>query len=297
MIYTITFNPAIDYVVHINKLKKGSIMRSQYENCYFGGKGINVSLILKELGVSSVATGFTAGFTGEAIEKGIASDLVKTDFVRLKDGLTRINVKIRSGEETDINGNGPVIGKEEIERLFEKLEKLQDGDFLILSGSVPKTLPTDIYERILATLENKGICFVVDAERELLLRTLKYKPFLIKPNEQELGEIFGTEISSAEDALKYAEKLKSLGALNVLVSLGEKGAVLLDADGKEHYAEAYKGNFVNSVGAGDSMVAGFIAGYCRKKDYEYALRLGNAAGGATAFSEGLATGKQIMGLL
>ena len=297
MIYTVTFNPAIDYVISLRELKKGSINRSEKEKIFFGGKGINVSLILRELGINSTATGFTAGFTGLALAEGINGGGITADFVNLKDGFTRINVKIRSESETDINAKGPDISKDDIERLFEKLERLGNGDILVLAGSVPACLPPDIYEQIMKRLSGKGIRFIVDAEKELLLNSLKYKPFLIKPNNDELGEIFNTRISTVDDAFKYAEKLKIAGAVNILVSMGADGAALIDENGKEHFIKAVSGSAVNTTGAGDSMVAGFIAGYMQSGDYDNALRLGTAAGGATAFSEGLADKEQIYGLL
>ncbi len=293
MIYTLTLNPAVDYTVFIKTLECGSILRSDSEAVTFGGKGINVSLVLKELGVSSTATGFVGGFTGDAIAKGIACEYIKSDFVELESGISRINVKIRAGEETDINGSGPEIFEADIERLFQKLECLKNGDILVLAGSVPTSLPNDIYEKIMGSLANKSISFVVDAQKELLLNTLKYKPFLIKPNHQELGELFGVEINTPQTALEYAKRLQRAGAVNVLVSMGSQGAVLLDEKGREHYEKAVNGVAVNTVGAGDSMVAGFLAGYLKSGDYSYALRLGNASGAATAFSEGLATKEEI----
>ena len=297
MIYTVTFNPAIDYVVHVDELQVGNINRCDRETAFFGGKGINVSLILKNLGIKSTALGFVAGFTGDAIEHGIEHDGINTDFVHLKSGLTRINVKIRSNDETDINAQGPDIDNDAIDSLFEKLDRLESGDILVLAGSCPKTLPSDIYERIMERLYDRGIHFVVDATRDLLVNSLKFKPFLIKPNNDELGEIFGVEINDEKTAAKYARKLQQKGAVNVLVSMGGKGAVLVDENGDEHYKPALCGKVVNTVGAGDSMVAGFIAGYHNKKDYGYALKLGTAAGGATAFSEGLANKELILKLL
>lgn len=297
MIYTVTFNPAIDYVVHVPQFEKGSINRCDEENAFFGGKGINVSLILNELGLESTALGFIAGFTGKAIEQGIAEKGIKTDFVHLNKGLTRINVKIRSSEETDINGVGPNIDESQVNELFEKLEKLKNGDTLVLAGSIPNSLPSNIYEKIMEKLNKKGIRFVVDATKDLLLNSLKYEPFLIKPNNDELGEIFSTKIDTPELAAKYAEKLQQKGAKNVLVSMGSAGAVLLDEFGKEHYMPAIEGKVVNTVGAGDSMVAGFIAGVIQKSDYDYALKLGTAAGSATAFSEGLSEKTLIKRLL
>ncbi len=297
MIYTVTLNPAIDYVMQVDDLCLGAIMRSNAESVHFGGKGINASLVLGELGVSSVATGFVAGFTGTALELGIKSEYITPDFVRLKNGMTRINVKLRSGLETDINCNGPEVSAEDIDRLMGKLDSLTEGDTLILAGSVPPSMPADIYEQILSCASGRGVRFVVDAERDFLLSTLKFKPFLIKPNANELGAIFGITIDSPSAAVEYASKLKMLGAENVLVSLGEQGAVLLDSSDNVHIASAPKGDAVNTVGAGDSMVAGFMAGYMQSGDYDHALQLGIAAGAATAFSVGLATGDKIKEVL
>ena len=297
MIYTLTLNPAIDYVVALDNLEIGKINRSENENIYFGGKGINVSLILSELGFESVATGFVAGFTGEALAKGISCDTIKSDFVKLKNGITRINVKIRHGGETDINTSGPMIDENDINELFEKLENISNEDWLILSGSVPSNLPQDIYEKIMQRLKPKGVRFVVDAQGGLLLSTLKYNPFLIKPNADELGEIFSVEIKNNEDAVRYAKELRKMGAQNVLVSLGKDGAVLFDEKDNIYYLPACKGDAVDTVGAGDSMLAGFIAGYLLNGDYNYALRLATACGGATAFSQGLANRKDIENLM
>ena len=297
MIYTVTFNPAIDYLIYVPELSVGSIIRSEKESTFCGGKGINVSLILQELGIESTATGFLAGFTGSAIEQALSGGAIRTDFVHLKEGLTRINVKIRSGQETDINARGPAISDSEIGELLKKLEILKSGDILVLAGSIPNTLPSDIYEKIMEQLSGRGILFVVDATGDLLMNSLKYKPFLIKPNNDELGEIFGVKISTPEEALKYAEELRKTGAVNVLVSMGSKGAVLIDENGEKHSFGAFDGKVVNTVGAGDSMVAGFIAGYLQKGDYEYALKLGSAAGAATAFREGVAKREEIVELL
>lgn len=297
MIYTVTFNPAIDYLVYVPELSVGSIIRSEKESTFCGGKGINVSLILQELGIESTATGFLAGFTGSAIEQALSGGAIRTDFVHLKEGLTRINVKIRSGQETDINARGPAISDSETGELLKKLEILKSGDILVLAGSIPNTLPSDIYEKIMEQLSGRGILFVVDATGDLLMNSLKYKPFLIKPNNDELGEIFGVKISTPEEALKYAEELRKTGAVNVLVSMGSKGAVLIDENGEKHSFGAIDGKVVNTVGAGDSMVAGFIAGYLQKGDYEYALKLGSAAGAATAFREGVAKREEIVELL
>ena len=296
MIYTVTLNPAIDYVVHTDEILVGNINRSKSEEIYFGGKGINVSIVLSELGMKSKALGFTAGFTGKAIEEGVRKKGIETDFVYLENGYSRINVKIKSGEETELNGSGPVIPEEAVQLLFEKLNLLKDGDALILSGSIPKSLPSDIYEKILDYIADKKIRTVVDASKELLLNTLKYKPFLVKPNHHELGEIFDIVISTEDDIIQYAGKLKEMGAQNVLVSMAGDGALLLDKNGNVHRCGACDGTVKNSVGAGDSMVAGFIAGL-ETGDYEYALKLGTAAGGATAFSDGLAQKDDISRLL
>lgn len=270
MIYTVTFNPAIDYVVRTGEMKVGVVNRTESEEIYFGGKGLNVSIILNELGIKSEALGFVAGFTGEAIENGMAKDGIKTDFVHLDNGFSRINVKIQSSFETEINGQGPEISEENIEELFKKLNKIQDGDTIVLAGSIPASLPSDIYERILEYLKNKKIRAIVDATGDLLMNVLKYKPFLIKPNNFELEEIFGVELKTAEDVSEYALKLKEMGAVNVLVSMAGDGAILADENGKIHACGVCSGTVKNSVGAGDSMVAGFIAG-CEKKSYEYAL--------------------------
>lgn len=287
MIYTVTFNPAVDYVIHTSEVEVSGVNRAESEEIYFGGKGINVSMVLNELGVKSKALGFIAGFTGDAIEKGISEMGIETDLIRLENGFSRINVKIKSGSETDINGQGPKIDSKALDKLFQKLDKLMDGDTIVLAGSVPNSLPADIYEKILERLQNKNVKAVVDAAKDLLLNVLKYKPFLVKPNNYELGEMFGVTIKTNEEIEKYARKLKDMGAKNVLVSMAGDGALLLDENGKTHICGVCKGTLKNSVGAGDSMVAGFIAG-SEQGDYEYALKLGTAAGGATAFSDGLA---------
>ncbi len=296
MIYTITFNPAIDYVLHASEVKAGNINRADREEIYFGGKGINVSLMLRELGVQSIALGFAAGFTGTAIEDGLSLAGIKTDFVHLKSGFTRINVKIKTNAETDINGRGPNIPKDAVDELMYKLNALKDGDTVVLAGSIPKSLPDNIYEKILEEISDRRVKAVVDAEKDLLLNTLKYKPFLVKPNKFELGEMFGAELHTNEEIALYAEKLREMGARNVLVSMAGDGALLIDENGKTHICGACRGEVKNSVGAGDSMVAGFIAGSING-DYEYALKLGAAAGGATAFSEGLAKKKEILALV
>lgn len=296
MVYTVTFNPAIDYVVHTGEMKLGATNRSEREEMYFGGKGINVSIVLRELGIESKALGFTAGFTGEAIEKGLADAGIDTDFVRLETGNSRINVKIKASEETELNGQGPDIDDKSISALFEKLDKLSNGDTLVLAGSIPSSLPSDIYERILERLSGRNIRAVVDATKDLLLNVLKYKPFLIKPNNHELGEMFGVTLNSDGEIEKYARKLQEMGAVNVLISMAGDGAMLIDEYGKMHRCGVCKGVVKNSVGAGDSMVAGFTAGVING-DYEYALKLGTAAGGATAFSDGLATKEEISELV
>ena len=296
MVYTVTFNPAIDYVVHTDEMKLGATNRSEREEMYFGGKGINVSIVLRELGIYSKALGFTAGFTGEAIEKGLADAGIDTDFVRLDRGNSRINVKIKASEETELNGQGPDIDDKALSALFEKLDSLSDGDTLVLAGSIPSSLPSDIYERILERLSDKNIRAVVDATKDLLLNVLKYKPFLVKPKNHELGEMFGVTLKTDEEIEKYARKLQDMGAVNVLISMAGDGAMLIDEYGKMHRCGVCKGVVKNSVGAGDSMVAGFTAGVING-DYEYALKLGTAAGGATAFSDGLATKEEITELV
>lgn len=296
MIYTVTFNPAIDYIVHTGTMQVGQVNRSQGEELYFGGKGINVSFVLHELGLPSKALGFVAGFTGAAIEAGIQEQGIATDFVHLDSGFSRINVKIKSSEETELNGQGPNISEAAVAELFEKLNQLQDGDVLILAGSIPNTMPADSYEKILAHLSDKKIKVVVDATKDLLLKVLPYHPFLIKPNNHELGELFGVTLHSIEEIATYAKKLQEMGAQNVLISMAGDGALLIDETGKQHVCGVCKGTVKNSVGAGDSMVAGFVAGSMHG-DYEAALKLGTAAGGATAFSEGLAQRAEIERLL
>ncbi len=287
MIYTVTFNPAIDYVVHTDGIAVGGVNRAKSEEIFFGGKGINVSMVLSELGIKTKALGFIAGFTGDAIEKGIAEKGIETDFVRLESGFSRINVKIKSGAETELKGQGPAIDGKALDVLFGKLDALRDGDTIVLAGSIPNSLPADIYEKILERLQGKKVKAVVDATKDLLMNVLKYKPFLTKPNNHELGEMFGVTLKTNGEIAEYAQKLKDMGAKNVLVSMAGDGALLLDENGKTHICGVCKGTVRNSVGAGDSMVAGFIAG-SQNGDYEYALKLGTAAGGATAFSDGLA---------
>lgn len=296
MVYTVTFNPAIDYVVRTDELIIGRTNRSRSEQMFIGGKGINVSIVLAELGIRSAALGFVAGFTGKAIEDGAAEKGVETDFVHLEGGCSRINVKIKSAEETELNGQGPTIPEKALNELFEKLDKTEDGDILVLAGSVPDTLPGDIYEKILARLSGKRIKVIVDAAKDLLLNVLKYKPFLVKPNNHELGEMFGRELATESEIIEHARRLREMGAVNVLVSMAGDGAILVDEHGNVHKCGVCRGTVRNSVGAGDSMVAGFIAGSA-DGDYEYALKLGTAAGGATAFSDELAKKEEIFELL
>ena len=296
MIYTVTFNPAVDLVADIDCVKWGSVNRLSGEQVFFGGKGINVSVVLKELGVQSKALGFCAGFTGDALEQSLRDSGIQTDFIHLKSGFTRINVKLRADTETELNGAGPDIDEASLERLFAQLDGLADGDSLVLAGSVPASLPADIYEQIMARLADRDIRVTVDAAGKLLLNVLKYRPFLVKPNIHELGDMFGVTVDSVNEAAEYAAKLRDMGAVNVLVSMGSVGALLLDENGVQHRCGVCRGTVRNSVGAGDSMVAGFLAG-CGSGDYEYALKLGTAAGGATAFSDGLARKELIMSLL
>lgn len=293
MIYTVTFNPALDYVMKVNELQSKDINRTESEQIYYGGKGINVSVILSRLGIENKALGFLAGFSGKQIENMLNDEGIDNDFVYLDNGYTRINVKIKSDKEYDINAQGPEIEKKDVDALLEKLDALGEGDGLVLAGSIPSSLPNDIYEEILRKLNNKGIDFTVDATGDLLVNVLKYKPFMVKPNHHELGDIFGVELKTLDDIEKYALKLQNMGAKNVLVSRAKDGAVLIDENKKVHTMGNVSGKLVNSVGCGDSMVAGFLAGYAKTKDYAYALKLGSACGNATAFSESLATKQEI----
>ena len=297
MIYTVTFNPAVDYAVRTKNFAVGEINRTAGEEIFFGGKGINVSVMLKHLGVESTALGFIAGFTGDAIAAATGGAGIRTDFVKLKNGFSRINVKIESDAETALNGLGPEIDGESLNLLFEKIDRLTDGDAIVLAGSIPKSLPDDIYEILLSRLSGKSVLTVVDATGELLINTLKYKPFLIKPNLEELSALFGRSITDGEEIRACAVSLQKMGARNVLVSLGADGALLLDENGGTHARRAWKGTTVSTVGAGDSMVAGFLAGWTEKEDYDYALRLGVAAGSATAFTSGIAGREAVLDLL
>lgn len=297
MIYTVTFNPALDYVVWMDTLRPGEINRTQNEAIQYGGKGINVSTVLTALGVDNVALGFLAGFTGRALEEGLRSQGIRSDFIWLPEGLTRINVKVKGGKETEINGRGPTVDAAALRALQDKLDRLEAGDILVISGSVPAALSHDVYEQILARLEDRGIQFVVDTTRDLLCSALPYHPFLIKPNNLELGEIFGKTPTTDTEIRHCAAQLQKKGARNVLVSMAGDGSLLLDERGGCYRLGVPKGTVRNSVGAGDSMVAGFLAGWLEKGDYAYAQRLGAAAGSATAFSDGLATREAVMTLL
>ena len=294
MIYTVTFNPAIDYVVRLDKpLEVGAVNRANGEDCVLGGKGINVSGVLAQLDCPSVALGFVAGETGAWLERGLAAQGLKTDFIYLEQGMTRINVKIKAGQETELNGAGPDIPEGAMQQLEAQLDTLGEDDILILAGSIPKSLSQNTYERLLARLDGKGVRCVVDATRDLLVNVLPYRPFLIKPNNHELGEIVGRELTSDEEIIAAARSLQEKGARNVLVSMAGDGALLVDEQGQTHRIGCPKGKVVNSVGAGDSMVAGFVAGWMQTKSYAFALRLGTACGSATAFSLGLATKEKI----
>lgn len=296
MIYTITLNPALDYVIQVNHFKTGIINRTKEEHVYYGGKGINVSSILKELDISSCALGFIAGFTGDALQKGLENQGIDTQFISVKQGMTRINVKMKSDEETEINGMGPIITTQDLDQLKSIVKKLEPQDILILSGSIPSCLKSDTYQQIIETLPS-DVRFIVDAEKNLLLKALPYHPFLIKPNHLELSQIFDAQIKTEEDIIFYAKKLQEKGARNVLVSRAGDGAILVDENENVYIQPACKGQVVNSVGAGDSMVAGFLAGYLKTNDYHEAMRLATACGGATAFHSGLAKKEQIEELL
>lgn len=293
MIYTVTLSPSIDYVVRLSNMRFNITNRTDSEEYYFGGKGLNVSQVLAELDLDSTALGFIAGFTGDAIEKGIRNSRIRTDFIRLNEGFTRINIKIKAGGETEINGQGPDIPEAALEEIMKKIDAIRDGDTLVLAGSIPKTCPDDIYERMLERVKGRKIMIAVDATKQLLVNSLAMRPFLIKPNRLELAEIFHKEVETQDDVVKYAGKLQEMGARNVIVSLGRRGALLLDENGEVHSCGTLKETVVNTVGAGDSMVAGFIAGYQKTGDYGYALKLGSACGNATSFLPGLATRAKI----
>ncbi len=293
MIYTVTFNPSLDYIVTVEDFKLGLTNRTNSEVLLPGGKGINVSIVLGNLGLESTALGFIAGFTGDELVKRLQKTGVKNGFIRVEEGFTRINMKLKSMEGMEINGMGPVIGQEKIQMLMERLDTLRSGDVLFLSGSIPASVPDQIYQKIMELLEGRGVRIAVDATKDLLMKTLPFRPFLIKPNNHELGEIFGKELRTREAVVPYAKKLREKGAQNVLVSMAGEGAVLAAADQTVYDAPAPEGKLVNGVGAGDSMAAGFMAGYLQRQDYEYAFRMGVAAGSASAFSENLATKEEI----
>ena len=293
MICTVTFNPSLDYIVSVEDFKLGLTNRTSSELILPGGKGINVSTVLMNLGIGNTALGFIAGFVGDEIIRRLQEMGVKSDFIQIGDGVSRINVKLKSIDGTEINGAGPVIGKEKVEQLMEKLDTLGEGDVLFLAGSIPFSMPDDMYEQIMARLDGRGVMIVVDATKDLLVNVLKYHPFLVKPNNHELGEIFGVELKTREDVIPYGKKLQEKGARNVLISMAGEGAVLVSEDGQVFEEPAPKGTLINGVGAGDSMVAGFVAGWMEKKNYEHAFHMGIAAGSASAFSENLATRKEI----
>ena len=297
MIYTVTFNPSLDYIVKVDNFKLGAVNRTTREDIYAGGKGINVSIVLSNLGYESKALGFIAGFTGEEIEKRVSENGIYSEFIKLNEGLSRINVKMKSNEESEINGNGPNITKEALDELFSKLNTLESGDILVLAGSIPSSLPSDIYEKIMDFLKDKNIKIVVDATRDLLLKVLKYKPFLIKPNNHELGEMFNVELKNDDEIIYYGKKLLEMGAKNVLISMAGDGAIFLSENGEIFKSGVPKGVVKNSVGAGDSMVAGFIAGYLKEKDLNKAFKMGVATGSASAFSEELAKKCEVENLL
>ena len=297
MVYTITFNPSIDYVMEVEDIKMGMVNRSKMENICPGGKGINVSVVLHNLGIGNIALGYVAGFTGNEIIESLHKQGLRTDFIKLSKGFSRINVKLKSDDETEINGNGPLIDNSSIEMLFDKLDDLSDGDMLVLAGSIPSSVSGDIYEVIMSRLKDKNIKIVVDATGDLLKNTLKYKPFLVKPNHHELGQLCGVRCEDIDTVKMYATKLKELGACNVMVSMGDKGAVLIDEYNESHYIKAPQGKVINTVGAGDSAVAGFIAGYYKYDNYRDILRYSVASGSASAFSYGLATKEEVEKIL
>lgn len=297
MIFTVTFNPSLDYIVRVDEMRLGTINRTNYEQLLPGGKGINVSIVLGNLGHPSRALGFSAGVTGVALEKLLADTGVDADLVHVKAGFTRINAKVKAVEETEINGQGPCIVPEDVDALFSKLDVLGQDDTLVISGSVPNTLPSDMYEQVMERLAGRGVRIVVDAERDLLTRVLPYRPFLVKPNNHELGDIFGVTLKTRDEVVPYARRMQEMGAQNVLVSMAGEGGVLVAADGQVYQSPAAKGTVVNSVGAGDSCVAGFLAGLMETGSYQTAFRMGLAAGSASAFSDHLATRPEVEDLM
>ena len=297
MIYTVTFNPSLDYIVSVDNFTCGIVNRTTDEIIFPGGKGINVSMVLKNLGFENTALGFLAGFTGNRIQDLLEEKGVRADFISVEKGISRINVKLRSNEETEINGQGPAIAEADIKKLYEKLDTLSDGDILVLAGSIPDVMPGSMYMDIMRHLQNKDLKIVVDATKDLLMNVLKYHPFLIKPNNHELGDMFGVQLETDEEIIEYAGKLKEMGARNVLISMAGDGAILLDEHGKVYQGRPPKGEVLNSVGAGDSMVAGFVTGYLNTGDYEKAFELGIATGSASAFEYWLAEKEDVVKLL
>ncbi len=293
MVYTVTFNPSLDYIVDVEDFRLGMTNRTCSEQMMAGGKGINVSIVLRNLGIENTALGFIAGFTGEEIRRQVAGMGIRAQFISIPEGISRINLKLRSIDGTEINGMGPSIGRAQLDALYEKLDMLTDKDTLVLAGSIPASMPSSIYSDIMERLYAKGVTFVVDATKQLLLNVLRYRPFLIKPNNHELGELFGVTLSTREAVVPYARKLQERGARNVLVSMAGQGAALVAEDGSVYLTPAPKGTLVNAVGAGDSMVAGFLAGWQEQHDYGHAFRMGVAAGSASAFSRYLATREEV----
>lgn len=289
VIYTVTFNPSLDYIVSVKDFRPGMTNRTSSELMLAGGKGINVSIVLGNLGIKSTALGFIAGFTGDEIVRRLHNGGINSEFIKINDGISRINIKLKSIDGTEINGQGPHIDSSHIEQLMNRLRRLESGDVLVLAGSIPAGISDNIYKDIMDMLKDKGVQIVVDATSRLLTNVLEYKPFFIKPNQHELGDIFNVTLNTQEEVIPYALKLKKMGAVNVCVSMGGKGAILVADDGNVYKAKAPDGILKNSVGAGDSLVAGFLSGWIEKKDYEYAFRKGVATGSASAFSERLAT--------
>lgn len=297
MVYTVTFNPSLDYIVNVSDFKLGQVNRTEKEVMFPGGKGINVSIVLKNLGMESTILGFTAGFTGEEIQRRVKEMGCVEKLIPITNGYSRINLKLRSNEESEINGMGPVIGKEDIDKLYQMLDTLKAGDVLVLAGSIPASMPSTMYSDIMEYLQDKEVLIAVDATKDLLVNVLPFHPFVIKPNNYELGEIFNVTLKDKKDVIVYAKKLQEQGARNVLVSMAGDGAVLVAEDGSVYESEAPKGKVVNSVGAGDSMVAGFLYGYLTTENYEIAFKNGVATGSASAFSENLATKEEVEAIL
>lgn len=297
MIYTVTFNPSLDYIVSVKDFRPGMTNRTSSELMLAGGKGINVSIVLGNLGIKSTALGFIAGFTGDEIVRRLHNGGINSEFIKINDGISRINIKLKSIDGTEINGQGPHIDSSHIEQLMNRLRRLESGDVLVLAGSIPAGISDNIYKDIMDMLKDKGVQIVVDATSRLLTNVLEYNPFFIKPNQHELGDIFNVTLNTQEEVIPYALELKKMGAVNVCVSMGGKGAILVADDGNVYKAKAPDGILKNSVGAGDSLVAGFLSGWIEKKDYEYAFRKGVATGSASAFSERFATNGEVNDLI